>query len=134
MWSARQNVSSGPSKRVDPIWTSQTFNMLGALTGVLLLIFAAAWLLRRLQQSQGNPRSHLKILSVLPLSTKERVILLQAGEEQVLMAVSGAGIQHLHTLKEPIDLAQIDAAGQERPAPAGNFADQLRSVMSRSRS
>lgn len=119
---------------MDPTWTSHSFDMLGALTGVLLLIFAVAWLLRRLQQSQSNGRAYLKIVSILPLSTKERVILVQAGDEQVLMGVSSAGIQHLHTLKEPIDPNQLEVGNTQGVAtPMSNFADQLRAVMSRSR-
>ena len=101
--------------------------MLGALTGVLLLIFAAAWLLRRLQQSQGGGRGHLRIVSVLPLSAKERVVLVQAGEEQVLMGVSSAGIQHLHTLNSPIELEETGSA--ELNGPGSSFAEQLKSVM-----
>ena len=127
MWSARPSASSGSSKPVDPSWTSQSFNMLGALTGVLLLIFAAAWLLRRLQQGQGGGRGHLRIVSVLPLSAKERVVLVQAGEEQVLMGVSGAGIQHLHTLTTPVELN--DATSTEPSQRPGNFAEQLKSIM-----
>ncbi len=106
--------------------------MLGALTGVLLLIFAAAWLLRRLQQSQGGSRGHLRIVSVLPLSAKERVVLIQAGEEQVLMGVSGAGIQHLHTLNSPIELndpAGIDTGGSAQGGSGASFAEQLKSIM-----
>ena len=115
---------------MDPSWTSQTFNMLGALTGVLLLIFAAAWFLRRLQQGQGSTRGHLRIVSVLPLSAKERIVLLQAGQEQVLMGISSAGIQHLHTLKEPIPSDQV--AESDNP-PLADFASQLKNVMNRSR-
>ena len=106
--------------------------MLGALAGVLLLIFAAAWLLRRLQQGQGGGRGHLRIVSVLPLSAKERVILIQAGEEQVLMGVSGAGIQHLHTLDSPIDLEATpgsDAGDLRANGPGVSFAEQLKSIM-----
>ncbi len=101
--------------------------MLGALTGVLLLIFAAAWLLKRMQQSQGGGRGHLKVVSVLPLSAKERVVLVQAGSEQVLMGVSSAGIQHLHTLSSPIDLEAPVSA--DATAPTGTFAEQLKSLM-----
>ncbi len=101
--------------------------MLGALTGVLLLIFAAAWLMRRLQQGQGGGRDHLRIVSVLPLSAKERVVLIQAGDEQVLMGVSAAGIQHLHTMRSPVELN--DPASADIDAPNGNFAEQLKSMM-----
>ncbi len=104
--------------------------MLGALAGVLLLIFAAAWFLRRLQQGQGSGRGHLRIVSVLPLSAKERIILLQAGEEQVLMGISGAGIQHLHTLKEPV---QAEPVTDGAPVPLQDFASHLKNVMGRGR-
>lgn len=101
--------------------------MLGALTGVLLLIFAAAWLLRRLQQSQGGGRGHLRVVSVLPLSAKERVVLVQAGEEQVLMGVSSAGIQHLHTLSSPVELEEVGRS--ESSGGPASFAEQLKSMM-----
>ena len=104
--------------------------MLGALTGVLLLIFAAAWLLRRLQQGQGGGRGHLRIISVLPLSAKERVVLMQAGEEQVLMGVSSAGIQHLHTLTKPVALNDPAMCETSQPAtPSSSFAEQLKTMM-----
>ena len=109
---------------MDPNWTSQSFDMLGALLGVLALIFAVAWLLKRVQYRQSSERRHLKIISVLSISARERVILVQAGAEQVLMGVSSAGIQHLHTLKEPVGLTQDTA----EPA-TGGFAEQLRGLM-----
>ena len=104
--------------------------MLGALTGVLLLIFAAAWLMRRIQQGQGGGRGHLRIVSVLPLSAKERVVLIQAGEDQVLMGVSGAGIQHLHTLNSPIELnEETESPGSGAGTPGSSFAEQLKNAM-----
>ncbi len=103
--------------------------MLGALLGVLLLIFLVAWVLKRIQHGQGSGRAHLKVVSVLPLSTRERVVLIQAGEEQVLMGVSGAGIQHLHTLKEPVEIASTGNGSDAQATPS--FADALRQVMTR---
>ncbi len=112
---------------MEPDWTSQSFDVLGALLGVLVLIFAVAWILKRLQYSQSSTRRHLKVISVLPLSNRERVVLLQAGAEQVLMGVSSAGIQHLHTLKEPVG----EKAGSAEASPP-RFAEQLRNLMTRS--
>ncbi len=103
--------------------------MLGALLGVLLLIFLVAWVLKRVQQGQGSGRAHLKVVSVLPLSTRERVVLIQAGEEQVLVGVSGAGIQQLHTLKEPVEFSSAAANGESTATPS--FAEALRQVMTR---
>ncbi|MEM8768673.1 MAG: flagellar biosynthetic protein FliO [Pseudomonadota bacterium] len=114
---------------MEPLWSSQSFDMLGALLGVLLLIFIVAWVLKRIQQGQGSGRAHLKVLSVLPLSTREKVVLIQAGEEQVLVGVSGAGIQQLHTLKEPVEIVSSAVNGEVPATPS--FADALRQVMTR---
>jgi len=102
--------------------------MLIALTAVLLLIFAVAWLIKRAQQSTGADRQHLRVISVLSMSGKERVVLLEVGREQVLMGVSAAGIQHLHTLEHPIE-HNLHEAGPLPGAP--NFAESLRRVMGR---
>ena len=115
---------------MDASWASQSFDMLGALLGVLLLIFAAAWLMKRIQHGQANGRTHLKIVSVLPLSAKERVVLVQAGSEQVLMGVSNAGIQHLHTLREPIHITP-EGGGSQGDVAKGGFAAQLKHLMQR---
>ena len=111
--------------------------MLGALTGVLLLIFAVAWLFRRMQAGQSGGRQHLRIVGVLPLSAKERVVLIQAGEEQVLVGVSAAGVHHLHKLDEPVSAGLVEAtksgrAGEEADATS-SFAEAFRSVIARSR-
>ena len=117
---------------MDPLWTTNSLDMFGALIGVLALIFAAAWLMRRLQHPHGTGKNHLHIVSVLPLSAKERVVLVQAGEQQVLMGVSSAGIQHLHTLDQPV---QTDASNSEAPhATRLGFAESLRLMMGRARS
>ena len=114
---------------MEPLWSSQSFDMLGALLGVLLLIFLVAWVLKRVQQSHGSGRAHLKIVSVLPLSTRERVVLIQAGEEQVLVGVSGAGIQPLHTLKDPVEVTNNATNGASEETPS--FTEALRQVMTR---
>ena len=103
--------------------------MLIALTAVLLLIFAVAWLLKRVQYGGGANRQHLRVLSVLPMSGKERVVLIEVGDEQLLMGVSSAGIQHLHTLENPV---QVDTRESAAPPLPMSFADNLRKAMGRS--
>ena len=106
--------------------------MLGALLCILTLIFAAAWLARRAQRSYRTDTGHLRTMSVLPLSAKERVVLIQAGAEQVLIGVSAAGIQHLHTLAQPI--GEETQSEQATPASPMGFAASLRTMMNRARS
>ena len=52
-------------------------------------------------------------------------------KEQVLMGVSSAGIQHLHTLTTPVALHDpaTGEGGQGPASPPSTFAEQLRTMM-----
>ena len=102
--------------------------MLIALAAVLMLIFAVAWLLRRVQYGSGSNKQHLRVISVLPMSGNERVVLIEVGGEQLLMGVSAAGIQHLHTLENPVEADIRDMNSASAPP---NFAESLRRAMGR---
>ena len=72
---------------------------MGDLTGVLLslalvvgFIFAAAWVVRRMPLGLGRASGPLKVLAALPLGPKERLVLVEARGEQILIAVSPAGV------------------------------------------
>jgi flagellar protein FliO/FliZ len=69
------------------------------LSGVILslvlvigFIFAAAWVARRLPLGFTRATGPLKVLAALPLGPKERLLLVEARGEQILIAVSPAGV------------------------------------------
>jgi flagellar protein FliO/FliZ len=69
------------------------------LSGVLLslvlvvgFIFAAAWVVRRMPLGLGRGNGPLKILAALPLGPRERLVLVEARGEELLIAVSPAGV------------------------------------------
>jgi len=69
------------------------------LSGVVLslalvvgFIFAAAWVVRRLPMGLGRATGPLKILAALPLGPRERLVLVEARGEEILIAVSPAGV------------------------------------------
>lgn len=124
-----------------PGFESGGLQMFAALVGVLAVIFALAWGVKRVQTPIGRGKGHLRVVAALPLGAKERVVLIQAGSEQILMGVSAAGIQHLHTLTEPIDALLPDACAsptdgsqQRIDRQSASFADNLKTLMVRARS
>jgi flagellar protein FliO/FliZ len=69
------------------------------LSGVLLslvlvvgFIFAAAWVVRRMPLGIGRGNGPLKVLAALPLGPRERLVLVEARGEELLIAVSPAGV------------------------------------------
>ncbi len=73
-----------------------------SLVLVLLIIFVSAWLLRRYGRFPGVADGNLKVLGALSVGQRERILLLQVGQEQILVGVTSNRISRLHQLEEPI--------------------------------
>jgi len=78
-------------------------SMIVSLLAVLVAIVVAAWLLKKLQVG-GTTVNGLKIVTSLNLGTKERLVVVQLGEKQLLLGVTGQQINILDTLDEPIEI------------------------------
>ncbi|MDX1252226.1 MAG: flagellar biosynthetic protein FliO [Gammaproteobacteria bacterium] len=72
---------------------------------VLLIIGGMAWMLRRYGKLKSSTDGSLKVLSGLSVGPRERVILMQVGEEQVLIGVAPGRVQTLHVLEMPVPLS-----------------------------
>jgi flagellar protein FliO/FliZ len=105
-----------------PIDTGHYLLRIGAaLFFIVLIIFFAAWLLRRAPNT-GFRSSHqlIEVLAIRPLTIRERLVLIQVGDEQLLIGLSPHGIHRLHRLHHPVSIpAQTDT----HP----NFAEFLKS-------
>jgi flagellar protein FliO/FliZ len=92
---------------------AQLGQMLLGLLLVIGLIFLLAWLLRRVQQIGPRGNQVIKLLASQALGPRERLVLVQVGNEQVLLGLSGGRITPLHVLKEPVHLADAEPATPE---------------------
>ena len=62
--------------------------VLFSLVLVLGVIVLAAWVLRRLRAPSRLPQGTLRALGAFPLGPRERVVLLQVSETQLLVGVA----------------------------------------------
>jgi flagellar protein FliO/FliZ len=86
------------------------------LSGVLLslglvvgFILVAAWVVRRMPLGLGRGNGPLKVLAALPLGPRERLVLVEARGEELLIAVSPAGVFN-------VGAAEKRTAAPARPA------------------
>lgn len=87
--------------------------------GVLALIFALAWLVRRLQRARSADDSQMEIRAGLQIGHKERVLWLRAGDSELLIAVAPSGVRTLHVFgSAPAAEETFRAAAPPRPAAA----------------
>jgi flagellar protein FliO/FliZ len=75
-----------------------------SLVLVLLIIFLAAWVLRRYSRFPGVADGNLKVIGALSVGQRERILLLQVGQEQILVGVTSNKITTLHQLEEPVQV------------------------------
>jgi len=87
-----QNLSGLP---VDKL-----LQMSGALGVVLVLIVALAWLLRRYGRAARGGQGELALLGGLTLGGRERLMLVRAGQDRILIGVAPGQIRTLHVLSE----------------------------------
>lgn len=70
---------------------------------VLAVIFAAAWVLRRVRGFSKASGGTLDVLADLPLGQKERAVLVRCGKTQLLLGVAPGRVNTLHVLAEPVE-------------------------------
>ena len=84
-------------------------SMILSLLMVLALVVICALLLKRFNLTpQGG--SQLKVVSSLSLGAKERVVVIQAGEQQLLLGVTAQQVTLIERLAEPLVVKTLDTA------------------------
>ena len=88
---------------------------------VVGLIFACAWVVRRMSGGVGVNQRHSQGRSGMPLVTREKLMMIRASSDYLLIGVTPNGINTLHQFDGPIDLSE-----QHQTSP---FADRLKGLL-----
>ena len=89
---------------------------------VVAAVIGLGWLYSRLRFNGGGPGSVINIVASRGLGPKERLLLVEVGDKQLLIGMTSSSVQTLHTFDRPV-------VNDEVIAEAPGFADRLRSVM-----
>lgn len=100
----------------DPVAMTSLWQLTLGMLAVLALIVSIAWLLKRTGRFQMAAGGGLRVLGGLSMGSRERVVLIQAGETQLLLGVAPGRVQTLHVLDQPLQQSSISGGG---------FAEQL---------
>lgn len=95
---------------------------------VVAVILVVAFLLRRSGGLSGSVGGQLRVLGAVSVGQRERVVLVKAGNQQLLVGVAPGQVRTLHVLDEPIEAESQDpaATGGMRGSP---FAQRLHQMM-----
>ncbi|MBT6579061.1 MAG: flagellar biosynthetic protein FliO [Cellvibrionales bacterium] len=74
---------------VAPVFSgTSVIQVILSLAFVIVLIYAVAWYVRRLQLTTSGTGQSMRVVSALSVGTREKVVLVQVGEEQLLLGVA----------------------------------------------
>lgn len=124
----KATASAPGTTALEPLSAGYLTQLVLSLAFVVLCIFALAWLLRRGRFGTAANAGVIQIVAAQALGPRERVVLLQVGEEQVLIGLVPGQISKLHSLKQPLSTAK-----NEPEAVSSGFAKRLQQVLDSSR-
>jgi flagellar protein FliO/FliZ len=107
------------------IGADQVITVLAGLAFVLALVFGCGWLVTRLGGMQSARSGAIKVVSVQPVGSRERLALVEVGGQQLLLGVTAQQVSLLHTFDEPV-VEAIDSKSNSQ------FAQKLQQMLSRS--
>lgn len=101
--SAGQGVGQSAAKQPPKIGSGgQLLNVTLGLAAIIVLIFVLSAFVKRFGSGTFSSNTQLKILSSMPLGTRERIVLIDAGGQQLLLGITPTSINTLHVFAEPI--------------------------------
>lgn len=92
---------------------------------VIALFFACIWLMRKMGALPENSKQKMRVIAGLSLGGREKVMLVQVGEKQIVLGVSPGRINNLLVLENN---DRVDQETKERPAE-GEFSQKLKQIM-----
>ena len=95
-----------PPLQVEPLAAGGLAKIGFGLLIVVALIVALSWGMRRMGGLASGGAGSLRILGGLSMGTRERVVLIQVGDKQLLLGVAPGRVQTLHVLEQPIQTGQ----------------------------
>lgn len=82
---------------------SYILDLVLGLVVVSVAIVALAWLVKRMNKFQSPNGTCLKVVGGLSLSGRERLVLVEVAQTQILLGVAPGNVQTLHILGEQQD-------------------------------
>jgi len=90
------------TQALTPIAPSHLAATLLALLAVLVLIIILAWLLKRLSGKALQGQDQIKMITHLNLGQRERLLVIEVGNQHLLLGITSQQIRCLHVLPEPL--------------------------------
>lgn len=120
-------VLCGPVHAAPPTPAGSGLQLLFGLVVVLGLLMGIAWWLKRFGPARGVGTSAAKIVGGVSVGTRERVMVVEVGDQWIVIGVAPGSVNALSTMPRQEQPVQGDPYGQ----PAPNFSGWLKQTIDR---
>jgi len=118
MTAVATSATRTPAELAPPVSVPGILGFGASLMLVIASIVIVGWLYARIQGVHGGTSKVINILASQSLGSKEKIVVVEVGNKQIVVGMTAASVQTLHVFDEPV----IGAA--ERP-PQSAFAERL---------
>jgi flagellar protein FliO/FliZ len=102
VWAGEPPAS--PSVSPNTLAFDSLLRVSGGLLVVLLVMILLFWLMKRTRLLKPTGQADMKVLGSLAVGQRERIVLAQVGEAQVLVGVAPGQVNSLYVLQTPVVL------------------------------
>lgn len=102
------------------------FAAFGSLIFVIALILFLAWAMKRLRIPVLGKDKDFAVIRQISLGTKEKLMVVKAGDEQFVVGMTPQSIQLISKLEAPLSDSSQGGSGQNMSTP---FARQLNQLL-----
>ncbi len=127
-------------------YSSNLLQMMLGLGATIAMIFVVVWLIKRVGYSGYGTNNTMQIKSTLPLSPKEKLLLVEVEGEKILIGVAPGFVGHVKTLdktSESVPLVSASETAAQQTLNSGfstnkvvndlssSFAEKLKAVINK---
>ena len=100
------------------------------LLGIVCLILALAWFVKRFGGLNMAGGRDMRVLSSVALGARERVAIIDVKGQQFLLGVTTQNINHLHTFDSPVmDVSKKGANNSNTHIQKSDFSEKLQQLL-----
>jgi len=88
---------------------------------VVAVIVVLGWLYSRSRFVSGGVNDVINVVATRALGPKERLLIVEVADQQLLIGMTATGVQTLHVFDKPVCIAKAEAQ-------PGGFANRLRTA------
>lgn len=107
----------------------QGSDLLGMVVSTIVVVAAIVllgWVYSRSKFMKSGRSDIIDIVAMRALGPKERLLIVDVADQQILIGITASAVQTLHVFETP---AVITTGGEKSRTNSDGFADKLRSLM-----